>query len=117
MISFHRLAFATLVTSLVVGCSLPPPKNVDTQSAWVDAIRQKVRYNLVLPPGTPSGVNAVFTVIQLPSGEVLSVSLRTSSGFPDYDRAASRAILRASPLPKPEDPRDFARALVLTFTP
>jgi colicin import membrane protein len=95
----------------------PQPKPADSQSEWVNAIRQKVRSNLVLPAGTPSGIHVVFSVVQLPNGEVVSASLQASSGYPEYDRAAHRAILMSSPLPKPEDPREFVKALVLRFTP
>lgn len=61
----------------------------------------------------------MFDVALLPTGEVLpgSVKLRRSSGNPAYDDAVHRAILRSSPLPKPDNPTLFVRQLELRFHP
>ena len=59
----------------------------------------------------------MFDVVQLPSGDILSVKLRTGSGHAAYDSAVERAILKSSPLPKPGDPQLFQRDLVLKFRP
>jgi colicin import membrane protein len=60
---------------------------------------------------------AIFSVVQLPTGEVLSVKLRKSSGNPALDAAIERAILKASPLPLPEPRSLFDRQLELVFRP
>jgi colicin import membrane protein len=60
---------------------------------------------------------AVFNVVQLPTGDVLSVKLKKSSGNPALDTAIERAILKASPLPLPEPRSLFERQLELTFRP
>ncbi|MCZ7655276.1 MAG: TonB C-terminal domain-containing protein [Rhodocyclaceae bacterium] len=60
---------------------------------------------------------AIFDVVQLPSGEILSVKLRKSSGHAAYDSAVERAILKSSPLPKPEQGDLFSRSLELKFRP
>src|SRR6266581_3639420 len=54
---------------------------------------------------------AIFDVALLPTGEVLTVKQRKSSGHPGYDEAVYRAILKSSPLPKPENPGLFDRQL------
>ncbi|HTY99784.1 MAG TPA: energy transducer TonB, partial [Rhodocyclaceae bacterium] len=82
-----------------------------------DRIRGKIRGNIVLPPDLPGNPVAVFDVVQLPSGEVISARLAKPSGFPAYDAAVERAILKSSPLPKPDSPADFSRTLNLTFCP
>jgi len=87
-----------------------------TLSEWINAIRSKVRSNLSIPAGTPAGAEAEFKVVQLPSGEVLSVQLLSSSGFEPYDEATQRAIVRSSPLPKAA-PGLFQREFVLKFRP
>ena len=56
-------------------------------------------------------------MVQLPTGEVLNARLRKSSGHKPYDDAVERAILKASPLPKPERPDLFQRSLELKFRP
>jgi colicin import membrane protein len=84
---------------------------------WVDKIRAKIRGNIVLPPDIQGNPEAIFDVVQLPTAEVLSVKLRKSSGHPGYDGAVERAILKSSPLPKPDRPELFDRELKLTFRP
>jgi len=88
-----------------------------SRDLWVGQIRNKIRTRITLPADTPAGIKAVFSVVQLPNGEVISATLRTSSGFEPYDLAAYHAILKASPLPKPRDPADFVRAIELSFIP
>ena len=80
-------------------------------------IRGKVRGNIVLPPNIQGNPEAVFEVNQLPSGEVLAVKLKRSSGNPGLDAAIERAILKSSPLPKPDDPALFQRTLEIKYKP
>jgi len=88
-------------------------------AAWQDKIRAKIRGNIILPQGIPGNPEAVFDVTLLPTGEVVEGALRKrrSSGHAAYDEAVYRAILKSSPLPKPDDPRLFERRLELRFRP
>lgn len=81
------------------------------------AIAAKVRGNLLRPPGLSGNPEAVFEVIQLPSGEVLEVRLKRSSGVAALDDAIERAIRRSSPLPLPDNRSQFQRTLELKFRP
>jgi colicin import membrane protein len=80
-------------------------------------IRGKVRGNIVLPPNIQGNPEAIFEVNQLPSGEVLDVKLKRSSGNHGLDTAIERAILKSSPLPKPDDPALFQRVLEIKYRP
>src|SRR4051794_28806938 len=84
---------------------------------YVNRIRAKVRQNWILPQDIQGNPEAIFNVVQLPTGEVLSVKLRKSSGNPVLDAAIERAILKSSPLPLPEPRSLFDRQLELTFRP
>jgi colicin import membrane protein len=84
---------------------------------WVDRIRAKIRGNIVLPPDLQGNPEAVFAVVQLPNGDVLQSKLVKSSGHRGYDDAVERAILKSSPLPRPEKAELFERELRLTFRP
>lgn len=86
-------------------------------AAWVDKVRDKIRGNIVLPPDIKGNPEALFLVTQLPTGEVLQARLVISSGHAGYDEAVLRAILKSSPLPKPDSPGLFERELKLTFRP
>jgi colicin import membrane protein len=80
-------------------------------------IRNKVRGNIVLSQDIQGNPEAHFLVVQLPTGEVLSSRLVKSSGYRAYDEAVERAILKSSPLPRPDRPELFSRELKLTFRP
>lgn len=80
-------------------------------------LRGKIRGNIVLPPGVQGNPEAVFEVSQLPSGEVLGIKVRKSSGNPLLDAAIERAILKSSPLPKPDQPELFERMLKIPYRP
>lgn len=80
-------------------------------------IAAKIRGNLMVPPGVAGNPEAQFLVTQLPTGEVVEVKLKRSSGHAALDDAIDRAIRKSSPLPKPERPGDFDRILDLKFRP
>jgi colicin import membrane protein len=84
---------------------------------WIDKIRAKIRGNIVLPPDIQGNPEALVLVTQLPTGEVLEAKLVISSGHRAYDDAVLRAILKSSPLPKPDSALLFERELKLTFRP
>lgn len=84
---------------------------------YLSKVRSKIRGNIVLPPSISGNPESVFIVTQLPSGEVLSVKLKTPSGNPALDTAVERAIFKSSPLPKPDDPSLFERELSIKYRP
>ncbi|HET7671850.1 MAG TPA: energy transducer TonB [Burkholderiales bacterium] len=86
-------------------------------ATWTDRIRARIRGNIILPQDVPGNPEAIFDVALLPSGDVLSVRKRKSSGNAAYDDAVERAILRSSPLPLPDDRTLFQRQLELRFRP
>lgn len=92
-------------------------RSATARDAYANAIRTKVRGNLLRPPGLVGNPEAIFEVDQLPSGEVLNVRLKRSSGVPALDDAIERAIRRSSPLPQPKDAELFERTLELKFRP
>jgi colicin import membrane protein len=84
---------------------------------YLGRIRGKIRGNIVLPPEIKGNPEAVFEVTQLPSGEVINVKVKKSSGNPALDVAVERAILKSSPLPKPEQGDVFDRLLNIPYRP
>ncbi|MCX7145117.1 MAG: TonB C-terminal domain-containing protein [Sulfuritalea sp.] len=84
---------------------------------YLGRIRGKIRGNIVVPPEVKGNPEAVFDVTQLPSGEIVTVRLKRSSGHATLDAAIERAILKSNPLPKPEPADLFSRSLELRFKP
>ena len=79
------------------------------------AIRQRIRETELA--GISGNPVAEFDVIQLPTGDVIEIRMRKSSGYPRYDAEVKRAIEAASPLPQPPSRDLFSRDLKLTFRP
>ncbi|HZF19444.1 MAG TPA: energy transducer TonB [Burkholderiales bacterium] len=94
-----------------------PPVAGLPDAGYIDKIRTKIRSNVVVPSDIKGNPEAVFDVVQLPTGEVLSARLVKSSGHKLYDEAVERAILKSSPLPKPDRPEQFVREFSLRFKP
>lgn len=84
---------------------------------YANKIRLKIKSNIALPPSIQGNPEAVFDVSQLPTGEVLDVRLKRSSGNQALDAAIERAIRRSSPLPKPDDPSQFKREFEIKYKP
>lgn len=86
-------------------------------ASYLGKIRDKIRGNIALPPDIKGNPEAVFEVTQLPSGEVINVRLKKSSGNAALDSAVERAILKSSPLPRPEQSEVFDRLLNIPYRP
>ena len=89
----------------------------DADAAYITKLKTKIKSNVVLPPNITGDPEAIFDVVQLPTGEVMSAKLRKSSGFQAYDAAVERAILKSSPLPRPDRAEQFQRNLEIKFHP
>lgn len=82
-----------------------------------DIIAQKVRRNWNQPPSARTGDSCEVRVQQIPGGEVTSAVAFNCTGDAAFARSVEAAVLRASPLPLPSDPRLFDRNLLFTFKP
>ena len=87
------------------------------EADYIRRIQSKVKGNVVLPPDMNGNPEAIFEVVQLPTGEIIDAVLRKSSGVRAYDDAVQRAIQKSSPLPRPDRPELFQRSLTLKFRP
>ncbi len=97
--------------------ALQATQRAKAEADWIHSIQSKVRGNVNVPPDMAGNPEAIFEVVQLPTGEIIDVQLRKSSGVRAYDDAVQRAILKSSPLPRPERPEIFQRSLTLKFRP
>ena len=95
--------------------ALPAGPVVD--AGYANKIKAKIKSNIVLPADIKGNPEAIFDVVQLPTGDVISARLRKSSGFRTYDEAVERAILKSSPLPQPDRGEQAPRELQLKFRP
>jgi colicin import membrane protein len=85
--------------------------------AWGDKISRHIRQYVVLPGAIQGNPQAIFELRVLPSGDVLQpIRLKKSSGNPALDSAVERAIIKSSPLPKPEN-GTFPNPLEIKYKP
>lgn len=90
----------------------------NAEATWSGKIHDKIRGNIVLPQNVLGNPEAIFEVNLLPTCEVVGQPrLIRSSGNSALDDAIERAILKSSPLPKPDDPSVFQRTLKITYRP
>ena len=71
----------------------------------------------MLPPGIQGNPEALFEIFLLPTREVLRVNIKKSSNNRVLDQAIERAIIKSSPLPKPDDQGVFERRIEITYRP
>ncbi len=93
------------------------PQVPQIDGGYANRIRMKIKPHINVPPDIRGNPEAIYDVEQSPFGEVLSAKLRKTSGHRAYDDAVERAILKASPLPRPERAEQFQRRLELKFRP
>jgi colicin import membrane protein len=86
--------------------------------SFKDRIRRKIKENILPPESVPTGVKAQVKIVVLPDGSVMDPVIVKSSGNSAYDDAVVRGILRAQPLPLPDEPelRQELRDLITSFT-
>ncbi|RLA19387.1 MAG: cell envelope integrity protein TolA [Gammaproteobacteria bacterium] len=87
--------------------------------SYRDVIRQKIQRSWLKPSTSTSGLSCKIRVKLIPGGSVMDATVTKSSGDPLFDRSVEVAVLKASPLPIPEDPTLFSyfRTLDLNFNP
>ncbi len=74
------------------------------QHRLIDAIARQWQ----VPKGVEEGESCLLTLRLAPDGVVISVAITEPSGNPSLDRSAREAVLRASPLPVPQQAQLFA---------
>ena len=79
-------------------------RRTPAEADYIRRIQAKIKGNVVLPPDLPGNPEAIFDVVQLPTGEIIDAALRKSSGVRAYDDAVQRAIVKSSTVAAPRSP-------------
>lgn len=82
-------------------------------------VLQAISQNWLIPGAINKSLRSELMIRTAPGGMVLDVQLVKSSGNPAFDRSVRAAVLKASPLPVPEDADAFEqfRQFVLKVRP
>ena len=92
-------------------------RTAEERSAWATQITAALQRVWTRPPGLDQNLKCVINMQLSATGEVLTASIKTSSGNPLYDESVVRAAYKASPLPLPRDPAVFDKSINITFVP
>ena len=79
----------------------PTAKPADDLQSYAAAVSRAIKARLVLPSNVPDTASAIYEISLSENGAVTQVRAVKPSGFPAYDAAIRRAILRAQPFPRP----------------
>jgi colicin import membrane protein len=91
--------------------------NAGLLNQYIGMIQQAIVRNWNRPPSARAGLECTVRVAQTPSGTVLSVQIGQCNGDAAVKQSIEAAVIKASPLPPPPDPRVFERNLVFVFKP
>lgn len=84
---------------------------------YVAVIRQRVERSWTRPGSARPGLECEVSVTQIPGGEVVAVQIGRCNADDAVRRSIEAAVMKASPLPLPDDPALFERNLRFTFKP
>lgn len=90
------------------------------EADFIEQIRAKVSSVWRYPPSVRPDQEVSVRIQLVPTGEVIQVQVVRSSGHAALDRSVEQAVMRASPLPVPDDIRLFEqkfRNLTINFRP
>ncbi len=94
--------------------------NEQAAMGFAGRIRTDVEKHWSRPPSARNGMQATLLINLVPSGDVVGVSVLTSSGDPAFDRSALAAVNKAERFVVPEDSSLFEtyfRRFQLRFEP
>lgn len=87
------------------------------EDEYIRLITNRIEQNWIRPPGAQSGLDCLVKVTQIPSGEVVNVTVGQCNGDEAVVRSIEAAVLKASPLPLPPVQALFERNLNIRFVP
>jgi len=91
-------------------------------NSYSDVIYSKVYQNWSYPPSTRKGMRCEIRVTIVPTGRVINVTLKESSGNAAFDRSAEQAVWKAEQFPELKEVpsavfEQYFRNIVLIFEP
>ena len=84
---------------------------------YVVAIQNRIKSKWQRPLSARPGIDCIVTVVQLPTGDVVSAKVASCNGDDAVRQSIERAVLAASPLPKAPTPALYERNVNVRFQP
>ena len=87
------------------------------QADWGQVMAARTRKFWLRPPTAPDDFSCTVAMQLAPDGQVQSARVVSSCGDPQLDRSVEAAVIKASPMPLPPDPKAFVPNVTVNFTP
>jgi colicin import membrane protein len=113
----RQAAEAELAAQIALEAEQNAARQAGLEDQYIRMIESKIKQEWNRPLSARPGIDCVVTVVQVPTGDVISARVASCNGDEAVRRSIERAVMDASPLPKPPHPSLFQRNLNVTFRP
>ncbi|MFM7065375.1 MAG: TonB C-terminal domain-containing protein [Gammaproteobacteria bacterium] len=114
----NRLAAEAALEAQLLAEAAPAVAPVDgALEEWNQRLRERIEAKWYRPASARRGLRCRVSVTLVPGGTVVSVMVEECNGDATVRESLRSAVMNASPLPMPREPRQFQRKIVLEFTP
>jgi colicin import membrane protein len=113
----RQAAEAELAAQLALEAEQNAARQAGLEDQYIRMIELKIKQEWNRPLSATAGIDCVVNVVQVPSGDVISARVASCNGDEAVRRSIERAVMEASPLPKPPHPSLFQRNLNVNFRP
>ena len=113
----RQQAEAELQAQLAIEAERNAAREAGLLDQYTRMIENKIKQHWNRPLSARPGLDCLVRVVQLPSGDVMSATVASCNGDEAVRRSIERAVMDASPLPKPPNPTLFERNLNVNFRP
>lgn len=113
----RQQAESELAQSLALEAEANAARNAGLLDQYISMLENRIKQNWDRPLSARPGIDCTVNVVQLPSGDVMSAVVGACNGDEAVRRSIERAVMEASPLPKPPNAALFQRNLNVRFQP
>jgi colicin import membrane protein len=113
----RQAAEAELAAQVALEAEQNAARQAGLEDQYIRMIESRIKQEWNRPLSARPGIDCVVTVVQVPTGDVISARVASCNGDEAVRRSIERAVMDASPLPKPPHPSLFQRNLNVTFRP
>jgi colicin import membrane protein len=113
----RQQAEAELQAQLAAEAEANAARAAGLQDQYMLMIQNHVKRHWNRPLSARPGVECLVSVVQLPTGDVVSAKVGLCNGDDAVRRSIENAVLAASPLPRPPSQAVFSRTFTITFAP
>jgi colicin import membrane protein len=113
----RQQAEAELQQQLALEAERNAARDAGLLDQYTRMLENKIKQHWNRPLSARPGLDCVVRVVQLPTGDVVSATVASCNGDDAVRRSIERAVMDASPLPRPPNPTLFERNLNVRFQP